>query len=384
MGKEANKVLAKIKKQQEDEKDVKLGLYLEKHALMGYHGYYNYVIIGARGRGKSVISVDIPIALKRKYGYENVKVYYFRISDLSVKAMLSNKASKAIDPILIHRYDLDITCKNNIVYDHGKELIEFYPLVSAGKTGKGVNLYDATFLNNRPIDPKTGKPIKRFIVTIWDEFLLADGIEKKTVGDPVAQYKIFMESIMRDQERLDYDAVKMLYLANTVSECANVTGQLFNFIPKPGDFGIKKLTRKHTLFWNVPNSEAYLEKRKRSIMADIMDYDNDPNYTNIVQRDLDTIMEPHRRLRRVTRLIKFGKLPIDGWFCEYDGKYIRRWKGETVAKDLVLPMIRYLDEVFSPEMVKEVIQKYDARALMYADIMSQAMFSAKLKIIKSK
>ena len=86
--------------------------------------------------------------------------------------MLANKASKAIDPYLIDKYNLEITCKGNIVYDHGKPLIEFYALVSAGSKGKGVNLYDCNFFQR-------GK--KRFIVTIWDEFLMAEGIEMSSL-----------------------------------------------------------------------------------------------------------------------------------------------------------------------------------------------------------
>lgn len=227
-------------------KESKLGLYLTPHAIMGYHDITHFVVIGSRGRGKSVFSLDAAISYKRKYGYDNVKIFYFRVSDASVKAMLANKGSKAIDPILMAKYNLDITTKNNILYDGGKPLIEFYPLVSAAKIGKGVNLYDANFLNNRPLG-KNGKPIKRFIFVIVDEFLMAEGVEKRTVGDPVAQYKIYLESILRDQERLDYDAVRCFYLANAVSECAPWLGQLFNYIPTPGDFGIKKLTRKHCI-----------------------------------------------------------------------------------------------------------------------------------------
>lgn len=293
------------------EKKSKLGLYLTPHAIMGYHGITDFIIIGSRGRGKSVFSLDCAISYKRKYGYDNVKIFYFRISDASVKAMLANKGSKAIDPILMHKYNLQITTKNNILYDGGKPLIEFYPLVSAAKVGKGVNLYDADFLNKRPLDPRTCKPIKRFIFVIWDEFLMAEGVEKKTVGNPVDQFLIYREAIFRDQEILDYDAVKIFYLANAVSECAPVTGRLFNFIPRPGDFGIKKLTRQRCVVWNVPNSEAYLEKRKKSYNANVVDYDEDPNYTNVVLRDLNSIMPKSQRLNKVTMVIMFTKFKKD-------------------------------------------------------------------------
>ena len=223
---ERQKLIAKAKKA----KETKDFLYLTTNMPFSYQGISNFIFTAVRGIGKSVISVETAIILKRKYGYENVKCYYFRLTDQSIKAMLANKAEKAIDPYLINKYDLDITCKGNIVYDHGKTLIEFYPLVSAGSKGKGVNLYDCNFFSNRP-KGKNGKPIKRFVITIWDEFLMAEGVEKKSVGDPVAQYKIYMEAILRDAERLPYNAVYNYFLANSVSECAPITGALFNYIP---------------------------------------------------------------------------------------------------------------------------------------------------------
>ena len=347
---------------------------------MGYHGYIHNIVLGSRGRGKSVFSLEAVINAKRKYGWENVKCFYFRISDISIKALLANKASKAVDPVLVNKYHMEITQKNSTVYDHGKPLFEAYPLVSAAKVGKGVCLYDADFLNNRPLG-RDGKPIKRFVYIIIDEFLMAEGVEKKSVGDPVAQWKIYLEAILRDQEMLDYDAVKIFYLANSVSECASFMGQLFNFIPTPGDFGIKKLKRKHCLVWNVPNSKAYIEKRKKSYTADIMDYDNDPNYTNIVKRDLETIMSKRRKLVKVTYLLMFSKSPED-WFCVYDSKYIRKYRNETVSKDKKIGMIRHLNETFYPDLVKELFDIYDARGFMYADLISQASFSAKMKMLK--
>ena len=91
-----------------------------------------------------------------------------RLAYVAPNIIQTNKADKlkCIDPILIAKYNMEITCKSSIVYNKGKPLLEMYPLVSAGKVGKGVNLYDANWLNNRPINPKTGKPIKRFIFVI--------------------------------------------------------------------------------------------------------------------------------------------------------------------------------------------------------------------------
>ena len=358
-------------------------LYITPNFVFANSWASDFGLTAVRGVGKSVISVETLIILKRKYGYENVRGYYFRLTDLSVKAMLKDKAAKAIDPYLIAKYDLDITCKNDTVYDHGKPLMEFYPLVSAGSKGKGVNLYDCNYFTQRPINPKTGKPIKRFIVTIWDEFLMAEGVEKKSVGDPVAQYKIYREAILRDAEVLDYQAVINFLLANSVSECASVTGALYNYIPNPNNYNRVKLKRKRAIFWNVPVTQAYRDKRARSYNANIMDYKNDINYNNVVKRDLALIKPKRTRVRRLTRVIMFSK-DETRWFVLYDDKYIRKYRGEKFKKEKALPMVRYLNELYNPDDVKTVMLRFDVRNFHYCDIMSQALFQAELKLLKAK
>lgn len=379
---EAERVKREIKKERKAKKRAELGLYLTTNHVFSYHGITDFIYTAVRGIGKSVISVETAIILKEKYGYDNVKCYYFRLTDLSIKAMLANKASKAIDPYLVQKYNLEITCKNNIVYNHGKPLIEFYPLVSAGSKGKGVNLYDCNFFNRK--DKKTGKRIKTFVITIWDEFLMADGIEKKSVGDPVEQYKIYREAILRDAEVIkDYDAVYNFLLANNVSECAAITGALYNYIPNPQNHRRVKLTRQRAMFWNVPISDAYLEKRKNSYNKNIMDYENDPNYAT-VEKDLSLIKSKKTRLRKVSALIKFHAIDKSKWFCIYDGKYIRQYKNECVNKSLVIPMKRYLDEYFNPELVEMIFTRFDARNFYYADLISMALFQSQLKLLKAK
>jgi hypothetical protein len=376
-----DKELKHLKAVEEDKKAKKLGLYYTTQSLLGINWWTWAWIIGARGRGKSFSVLDTVLSYQKKYGAENVKCYYFRISDLSVKAMLANKARKAIDALLVRKYNLELTTKAYTVYNRGKAIIDFYALVSAAKTGKGVAEYDPEFLNNRPIDPKTGKKVKRFIFMIIDEFMMAEGLEKRSVGNPVEQFKIFVENILRDQEQLDYPAVRIFGCANAVSECSDFLAQLANFIPeKPGRF---KLKRKHMIVDNIINSEAYLEKRKKSISADILDYENDSNYTNVVKRDLDTLMKKNRKLVRVTSLIKFDKDPSH-WYCLWDGKIIKKYNGQRVNKSLVLSMKRYLDENFYEQRVKAIFEMYDARAFLYSDLISQATFTSELKLIKKQ
>ena len=379
MGKASDKVkkaLKEVKEERLAKLEDKLGLYYTMHSVLGVHWWNWLWCIGARGRGKSYAGVDTVLDFCKKYGQENVRCYYFRISDLSVKSMLAQKGRKTIDVKLVRKYNLELTTKNNTLYNRGKPLIDFYALVSAAKTGKGVAEYDPDFLNQYYKDG-----IKRFIFIIIDEFMMAEGVEKKSVGNPVDQFKIFYENILRDQEQLPYRAVMIMGFANSVSECNDFLAQLAGFIPEtPGRYYLK---RKHMIVDNIPNSKAYLEKRKKSIGADIMDYDNDANYTNVVKRDLESLMNKGRQLIRVTSLLKFSKDPKD-WFCVYDGRYIRRYRNETVNKALMVGMKRYLDNTFNADVVKQIFEMFDARAFLFADLISQATFAAQLKLLKKQ
>ena len=355
-------------------KKVDQGLYLSPNMPLSYNGYSDFVFTAVRGVGKTVIGLETAIILKRKYGYENVKCYYFRTNDNSIKALL--QPDKAVDPYLMYKYDMHVTKKGNRVYNDGKLLYEAYPLVSAASIGKGVNLYD-----NKWFDPKYMDGKKRFIVTIWDEFMQDEGVGKKSVGDPVKQYMIYREAIFRDAERLPYNAVYNFLLANNVSECANVTGQLFNFIPNPNQHRVTKLTRKHAIFWNVPVTEAYKQKRSKSYNAAII-RDDDPNY-HAVERDLTMIKKKSTRVYRLTNVIKFSKHKSD-WFCVYDGKYIKKYSKEKFKKGKVISMYRNQEELYDPELAKRVLDMSDYRSYMFCDIMSMAAFQAAMKTYKAR
>ena len=371
--KSINKILNECKKEAERKKR-ELGLYLSPNMPLSYNGYSDFVFTAVRGIGKTVIGLETAIILKRKYGYESVKCFYFRLNDNSIKALLD--PSKAVDPYLVHKYDMHITKKGNKVYNEGKLLYEAYPLVSAVSVGKGVNLYDSDFFNPEKMNGK-----KHFIVTIFDEFVQDEGVGKKSIGDPVKQYIIYREAIFRDAQRLPYNAVYNFLLANNVSECANVTGQLFNFIPNPNIRRIVKLTRKHAIFWNVPITEAYKKKRSNTYNSNIIQQD-DPNYHE-VERDLSMVKKKSTRIYRLTNIIKFSKFKND-WFCLYDGKYIKKWNKEKFKKEKVIAMYRNQDDLFNPELAKNILEMNDYRSFMFCDIMSMAAFQAAMKAYKNK
>lgn len=360
-------------------KKAEMGLYLSPSMPLSYNGYSDFVFTAVRGIGKTVIGLELAIILKRKYGYDNVKVFYFRTNDNSVTALL--KPDKAVDPYLIHKYNMHITKKGKMIFNDGKPLYEAYPLVSAASIGKGVNLYDNEWLDMSKMTDSKGRLHKRFIVTIWDEFMLDDGVGKKAVGDQTKQYMIYREAIFRDAQRLPYNAVYNFLLANNVSECANVTGQLYNFIPNPNQRRVIKLTRKKAIFWNVPITQAYINKRKNSYNAPLIS-DDDPNY-NQVERDMSMIKKKSTRIYRLTSIIKFSKMKSD-WFALYDDKYIKKYNNEKYNKNIVIAMYRNQDDIYNPDLAMRVLDRSDYRDFMFTDLMSMASFQASMKTYKAK
>lgn len=153
---------------------------------------------------------------------------------------------------------------------------------------------------------------------------MAEGLEKNSIASKSTAklWKMYTEIILRDQQFLDYPAVKCIYLANNVSECSTFTSEMWGFYMPPGKFGIFKCPRKNAVFFSVENSQAYEDKRKSAMTGSITDFENDSNYSNKIAFDMSQIKPRKTRIYRVTNLIKFSKEPND-WFCVYDGVYIR-------------------------------------------------------------
>ena len=208
-----------------------------------------------------------------------------------------------------------------------------------------------------------------------------EGVGKKSIGDPVKQYMIYREAIYRDAPRQGYNAVYNIFLANNVSECANVTGQLFGYIPHPNEHRRIKLTRKKAVFWNVPITEQKKTAIKNSYNSAIISND-DPNYSE-VNRDMSLLKPKQTKIHTVTGLIKFSKFKKD-WYCIYDSKYIRSYKNESLKKGLSIAMYRNIDEVYDKDRVNAILEMNDTRGFMYCDLMSMASFNARMKEFKSK
>ena len=112
-----------------------------------------------------------------------------------------------------------------------------------------------------------------------------------------------------------------------------------------------------------------------------MDYDNDVNYTNELKSDLESLKPPQIKLRKPTRLFKFDKSP-SSWFVEWDNKYIARFNKQKIGKRNIVAMKRHLDEEYIPELVLDICDMYDAKALYFTNLISKSYFTYWIKQLR--
>ena len=330
------------------------GRYYNINSLLGNDWAMFYAICGSRKTGKSYALADFICRQHQKYG-ENVKNYWMRISDTSIKALLLNKAQGLIDPDLQRKYNLDLTTKGMYVYNRGKPFCTVMPLSSFGKL-KGVGFYDKDF---------TG-----YINIVLDEFQLEIG-ERRTSFDILYNFMGMVENIARTTKT----KLRIFLLGNTLEEASTIL-KAFNFLPER--FGRFYLKSKKCVIDNIEPTDEYLADREGSA-SDILGGKGMSNYTNALTKDKSLIT--NERLRKPTAIIKFTKEP-NNWYVVWDGKIIRRYNKEKIAKHLVIAMRPYLNEYYNPDSRKEIIDKYDARYFKFRNLIDQSYFQGDLELIR--
>ena len=266
---------------------------------------------------------------------------------------MCNKADKLVDPDLKRKYELDLTTKGNIVFNHGKTFCEVYPLASFGKL-KGVGFYDKDFKG------------KYFIVL--DEFQLEQG-ERRTGFDILYNFIGMVENLARTTK----DNIEIWLLGNTLEEASTIL-KAFDFLPEK--FGRFYLKRKRCIIDNLEPTEEYLADRKGSV-AQLLGGDNMSNYTNELTKDRRLIYKG--KLEKPTCIIKFSK-DTNEWYTLWDSKVIRRYKGQTCTATIA--MAPYIDEFYNKEKVQMIVDLYNGQALYYSTLIDKSYFEDALRRLK--
>lgn len=324
----------------------------ELKSLLGNTWAMFYAILGGRMTGKSYALADFLCNQKRKKR-DQVKNYWLRISETSIKFMLQNKAEKLIDPDLCRKFKLDLTTKGMNVYNRSELFMQCMPLSAMGKL-KGVAFYDKDF--------------KGEINIVLDEFQLEQG-EKRTSFDILYNFIGMCENIARTSK----NKIRVFLVGNTLEEASSIL-KAFNFLPE--GFGRFYLTRKRCIIDNIEPTEEYLKDRKGSI-ADILGGNEMSNYTNEIRKDMSLISKA--RLKQPQYHIKFGKTK-DLQYIVWDNNVITRYKGQPIKN--VIAMKPYLDEFFNLDKRNSVIEQFDARAYKFDTLITLSYFQGDLQKLR--
>ena len=332
----------------------KLARFYNLSSILGNDWAIFYCLIGGRMTGKSYSITDFLCKQKRRLG-DNVRNYWMRISETSTKALLANKAKKLIDPDLVRKYDLELSTKGMEVFNRGKEFMEVIPLSQFGKL-KGVGFYDKDF---------TG-----WYNIVLDEFQLEEG-EKRTSFDILYNFIGMCENIARTTK----NRIRVFLVGNTLQEASSIL-KAFNFLPEK--FGRFKLKSKRCVIDNLEPTEEYLEDRKGSI-ADILGGGNMSNYTNALTKDLKLLYKG--RVTYPQSIIKFSK-DTNMWFTLWDKGVVKRYNNESLPLSTDFAMKPYLNTFYSKERVQTIVDMFNARALKFDTLITQAYFTDAMKTIK--
>ena len=293
------------------------------------------------------------------------------MTETQARKLLQNNAEKLVDPDLRRKYDLDLITSGNNVYEvtkrskpdkNGKtkilekKLMARVYAISTFYTDKG-SIFDKDFLND---------PNMRYNIAV-DEFEREKG--EKNTFDILYSLVNQLENLVRSTK----DRIKIFFMGNTLEEASDILCA-FNFIPE--EFGVFKLKSKRCVIHNIAPTEAYKERRKGTI-ADIL-MPTASTFTNKI--DTDTTLINKSQLVAPNYVIKFKK-DKGHWYTVYNGCIICKYNGE---KKPVVAMRPYLDEVFNPDIQKNMINLFDTRSLQFRNLITFKQFQTDMEELKPR
>lgn len=335
-------------------------------------GHFNWAIfaclLGGREVGKSYSVTNFFVDQWKNKG---IPFTWIRLTEFQIRKLLQNNAEKLVDPDLRRKYDLDLVTSGNNVYEvtkrsepdeNGKtkilekKLMARVYALSTFYSDKG-SIFDKDFLKD---------PNMRYNIAI-DEFERESG--EKNTFDILYSLVNQLENLVRSTK----DRVRVFFLGNTLEQASDILCA-FNFIPE--EFGIFKLKKKRCVIHNIEPSEAY-KKRRKGTIADIL-MPQASTFTNKI--DSDTTLICKKRLVEPTYVIKFTKYK-ENWFTVWDGNVIKKYNGE---KKSVIAMRPYLDEVFIPDIQKNMITLFDTRSLLFTNLITFKQFQKQIELLKPR
>lgn len=363
-----------------------------------------YILLGARECGKSYSVMDF---LCNQYITKGTPFIWIRLTKTQAQKLLQNNAMELVDADIRARYGLNLKTRGHIVYQvfeeqytdkngklktkklaEPKKFAEVYDL-STYYADKG-SRFDKDFLNK----------FKSYNIAI-DEFQREKN-EKNTFDIAYALVNQ-LENLLRSTK----SNTKIFFMGNTLEEASDIL-TMFNFIPET--YGVYKLVRNRKLLMkylderkNAKNaaelveidekykdvkfgkravihyiepSEEYLSRRNNTI-ADIL-LPSASTFTNKVK--VDNALIDKRPLTTPQYIIKFSK-DENSWFTVWNNSIICEYNKE---KKPVIAMTPYIDEVFTPDMQKNIIEIFDTRGFHFRNLITFKKFQKELELLKPR
>lgn len=357
--------------------------WYDLNPILGNQWAMFYILIGGREAGKSWAVMEYCL---RQWKKHKTPFVWIRLTTISTQKMLCNKADKLVDADLRRKYDLDLTTKGMDVFDHGEKMCKVLALSEMAKE-KGVALFDNQYdgYYNIVCDEFQREPgeVKRFDITY------------NLVGT--------LENLCRSRKY----KVRIFMICNMLEQCNEILADGFNFIPE--EFGVYKLVRHKDILLKylkelencaTPEEEAIINKkyekydfgkravieyieptnayktRRKGTIADILT-PTASNFTNVLARDKTLIFKG--QLRQPQLIIKFTTDP-NTWFTIWNERVICPYNKEHL--DNIIAMRPFVNEVFSPNARDNVILRYDARAFLFKNIITQTKFEKHLASLR--
>lgn len=328
-------------------------------------------MLGSRETGKSYAVTDY---FCHMYKTKGIPFIWLRLTEKATQKLLTNNAEKLVDPDLRRRYGLNLKTKGNNVYDVVEEEYEtkkgkiekrevsrkLFARVYAISTfynDKG-SIYDNEFLKMSPDN--------QYLVAI-DEFEREKG-EKNTFD---ITYSIVnqLENLLRSTK----ERTKVFFIGNTLESASDILCA-FNFIPE--SWGTFKLKSKRCVIENIEPTELYKERRKGTI-ADIL-LPTASTFTN--KQNVDDTLVDKSPLIAPNYIIKFTK-DQSHWYTVWNSNIIAKYNGERKPVRAMRP---YLDEIYTPEVAKAIIELFDTRSYSYRNLITFKQFQQDIEMLKPR
>ena len=321
--------------------------------------YFFYICIGSRGRGKTVSAWRWVL---RRFVKKGEMFIWLRLTDAPLKKMARNNSSTIVPQFILDQVGIDsIFVRGSTIYAN---------FVTDGETvTKMVGIMDSisTFYTTK------GNNMDQFTNVVFDE-INRETSERNTF-DVVRAFINQIESIAR------FRRLRVLMLGNTINDTSDILS-IFNFQPK--EFGLYKLSRKHTIIEYLEDSDEFKALRKTSL-AGILLGDNEEvsqSFTNKAMSAYDRV-EKYGRHKQififyVDTMRAFGVFERQSAQGGSEGLYIGEVRGDNYTKYKISPFLT-CEGYYDMEIYKNFLELIAVNKIWYETTMIRQRFIVALK-----